>query len=242
MIPVIVTGLIGAGTARHLAEHLPPPPPDAQSTRVLPAVVALVTGQYSFIAEHPDGTPVVPDPCRPMHWALNPTNMPAGADATVREAFEFLSKATGLQFVEDAQTTEPPSEQRERVQTERYGDRVAPVLVAFDEAGQFSALGGDVAAVTLPDMVSTDGPATERIMTGQVIVDTDFITTVMGTGEGQARLRMVLMHEFGHMVGLDHISDTNEVMSPVADGFLYYGSGDQVGLAKAGSGKCFTDA
>lgn len=242
VVPVVVTGLIGAGTAQRVGQHLPPPPSDAQTTRVLPQVVPLVTGEYAFIAKHPDGSPVVPDPCRPMHWALNPEHMPAGADTQVREAFQFLSKATGLKFVEDAPTTEAPSETRQRVQPDRYGDRVVPVLVAFDQADQFSALKGDVAAVTLPDMASTDGPATERIITGQVIVDTDFISSVMSTGEGQSRFRMVLMHEFGHLVGLDHVDDSNEVMSPVADGFVYYGSGDQVGLAKAGSGSCFSDS
>lgn len=224
------------------ATRYPPPPGDARSSRVLPAVSPLVKGEHAFIATHPDGSPVVPDPCRPMHWSLNPDGLPPGADVEVREAFDFLGRATGLAFVEDPPTDERPSPERPLVDEARYGRRFSPVLVAFSDPGHISSLGGEVAAVAIPATIAPQGPASERVVSAQVVVDTGFTAEALRSADGRARLRAVLMHELGHVVGLDHVSDPNQVMAPVSGGFLYFGSGDQQGLAVAGSGRCFGDA
>jgi hypothetical protein len=50
--------------------------------------------------------------------------------------------------------------------------------------------------------------------------------------------RAVIMHEFGHLVGLDHVTSQSQLMSDENNGQLDFGDGDLTGLAKLGSGTC----
>ena len=46
----------------------------------------------------------------------------------------------------------------------------------------------------------------------------------------------VLLHELGHSVGLNHVSDLHEVMAPLAQarGPVHYAAGDRTGLQQLG--------
>ncbi len=219
---------------------LPPVPADASASRLLPQVVTVVSGPHAFIASHPDGSPVLPDPCRPMHWTMNTDGMPDGGEDLVREAVGQVSAATGLVFVEDAPTTETIVPDRASVQVERYGDRWAPLLVAVTDDATMAALGGDVAAVAQPTTIEPSGAGSARVVSGQIAVDAEFVADSVRSPKGQASFRMVILHELGHVVGLDHVDDPTQVMHGRTS-YLYLGSGDKEGLALAGAGRCFTD-
>ena len=47
-----------------------------------------------------------------------------------------------------------------------------------------------------------------------------------------------LLHELGHLVGLDHVDDPNELMYPRAAERTSYGPGDLKGLALLGAIPC----
>ena len=238
---VLVVALLSwSRLGRADAVDLPPVTANEQSTRVMPEVVTVVPGPHDFIATHPDGSPVLPDPCSPMHWTMNPQGMPKGGEELVREAVRQVSAATGLAFVEDAPTTEPIVTERESVQLDRYGDRWAPLLVAVTDDATMAALGGDVAAVAQPTTIEPSGPGSARVVSGQIAIDADFVADSVRNPAGQAGFRMVILHELGHVVGLDHVDDPTQVMHGRTS-YLYLGSGDKQGLARAGTGRCFTD-
>ncbi len=218
-----------AGASALALGDLPPLPADARATRIHPEVVTLLTGEHAFLRTRPDGTPVAPDPCRPFHYAINPAGMPQGTELLVREAIAFVSEYTGLAFVEDPFTDETVDELREPVQAGRYGDRWAPLLVAMADEAVMESLGGSTAAVAQPHTVATSGPDSERVVTGQIALDSAFTVQAVRAPAGQATMRLVLMHELGHIVGLDHVADPTQIMHDTSTGYHYLGNGDRQG-------------
>ena len=57
------------------------------------------------------------------------------------------------------------------------------------------------------------------------------------TGAGIAR--GILLHELGHLLGLQHVWDSNQLMYSTTDGtVLDFADGDLAGLAQLGAGEC----
>ena len=71
------------------------------------------------------------EPCAPIHYVVNTSLAPPGSIADVHEAVRRVSGATGIAFEYDGLTDEEPSIYRESFQPDRYGDRWAPVLIAW---------------------------------------------------------------------------------------------------------------
>jgi predicted Zn-dependent protease len=58
-------------------------------------------------------------------------------------------------------------------------------------------------------------------------------------GFGQFSSRVVLMmHELGHILGLDHVHDPNQMMITTVAGVRDAGAGDLAGLRVMGDGGC----
>ena len=58
--------------------------------------------------------------------------------------------------------------------------------------------------------------------------------------DGKAAARAVVLHELGHLVGLNHVSDRGQIMfSESRPDVTRYGVGDLTGLSKLGQGPCF---
>ena len=57
-------------------------------------------------------------------------------------------------------------------------------------------------------------------------------------GQERANLQAIVDHEFGHLVGLDHVDDPGELMAEVNIGRTSYGPGDLEGLARLGAIPC----
>lgn len=246
-VAVLLAAALSAGSRTALdswthraasATRYPPLPDDARHVRIGFLVQTGLRGPHAFMHVDAGGQPVRYDPCRPVHYVVNPSGGPPGAVAMVRAAVAAISAATGLVFVDDGTTDEPVSERRELVQRERYGNRWAPVLVGFAARGTFTDLTGQVAGLGGSYQLTT--PAGARLVTGQIMLASDTFAELVGSGRvGQATT--IVEHELGHVVGLDHVDDPGQLMYRSNKGQVDLGPGDVEGLAIAGSGPCFRD-
>jgi len=206
-----------------------------------PPVEPAEPGPYRFARTDDDDRPVAWDPCRPIRYVVNPTNQPPGGDVLIREAIGRTAAATGLVFVDDGTTTETPSADRPMFQPERYGDRWAPVLVTWSTPAEVPELRDRVAGLGGPAAVGLDQSPMVNV-TGSVALDAPQLTEVISFPGGTTRARAVVQHEFGHLVGLDHVDDRGQLMNPEAvEGVSEWGPGDLHGLHALGSGDCRPD-
>lgn len=220
----------------------PPPPKDAGTHRLLPLPPESHSTSYLFLKRLPDGSPVTYDPCRPIHYVISTHELPSYGVKMVQEAVARASTASGLAFQYDGETSEVVSFNRPLVQRERYGERWAPVLIGFSTGSELPTLGADVMGRGGSSSVAPDGPASARYVTGTVALDRDdFDRTMQKQVQGYAKGRAVVMHELGHVLGLDHVQDPLQLMYAANNGYVFYGAGDLRGLALEGSGLCRHD-
>lgn len=191
-------------------------------------------GSYRFLAVHPDGSPVRWDPCSPIRYVVNLDGAPYGSSLDdVEAAFARVTAVTGIRFEFAGETDEPAREDRPVVQPDRYGPGWAPVLVAWTEPARSPSLTGDVVAS------ATVIPAgrVPVYVSGSIHLDA---TQALRAGFGRGRAwGTVLLHEAGHLVGLEHVGDESEVMHPGgersrASATVRWGVGDREGLRRLG--------
>lgn len=221
----------------------PSPAADRESSPLgTPAPPPAESGPFQFIATQPDSSePVAYDPCRPIHVVVNSRTAPSNGDTLVRDTLASVSTATGLVFVLEGETTEIPVEQRSPVQTDRYGDRWAPVLIAWSDPGETQGLAGNVAGLAGSQWMSK-GSQDKVYVTGLVTLDGPSMGEMVGRTDGYDQARAVIEHELGHIVGLDHVEDRDELMNPEGvKGITSFGPGDLTGLNQLGRGSCYPD-
>ena len=172
------------------------------------------------------------NPCQPIHYVVGLTHAPPDGLADLRGALARLSVASGLDFVEDGSTEEVPSTGRRAYDRDRWGERWAPLLVAWvSPSATDIALPADVEAATIS--VAVPGPDGASLVTGEVAINAlRHLPPGFGYGATEGE---VLLHELGHAVGLGHVDDPRQVMYPTTTaGPAEYGAGDLAGLAALG--------
>ncbi|WP_426574217.1 peptidase [Aquihabitans sp. McL0605] len=230
----------------------PPPPTDERTAPIghpppLPAGAAdLHEGvDYQFLTYQPDDhtRPVAYDPCRPIHYVVNERTAPAGAMPILKQAIAEVSRATGLEFIDDGTTTERPVEKRVLYQPERYGKRWAPVLLAWSDQAELPLLTDDSFGSGGSYGVPVDDGARSLYVTGEVAFNGPTIETDAATfapAQRESRMRAILMHYVAHVVGLTHTGDVRNILYHGHDGrATSWAPGDLAGLAAVGTGRCY---
>ena len=227
-----------AGVARTDA---PPPGLEEQDAPLgTPQRPAVPSSSFKFLATNADGTPVGYSPCRPLHYVVNARLAPPGAERLVENAIRTVSAATGITFINDGPTTEAPSQSRAPYQKEAYGERWAPLLIAWTTPEQAPQLKGPVIGTGGSTHFSFgDGPKT--FVTGSLELDAPQIAEDLHGSHGAAYATAVILHELGHVMGLEHVDDPVQLMYPeigTPDGFA---AGDLNGLHQLGRAQCRED-
>ena len=196
------------------------------------------SGSYQFVRQQPGSAdPVTYDPCRPIHYVVNPAREPQGVARSVTAAIRAVSAATGLRFVDDGATTEAYSPTRRLYQPDRYGRRWAPVLLDFTRPADNPVFGsGPIGVGGSSYVAAPDGHLT--FVTGAIDIDSEAAARLVADPR-QVPLSAIIEHELGHVVGLAHVGDMTQLMYPSAwYGVTSYGSGYLTGLARLCTGRC----
>jgi hypothetical protein len=200
-----------------------------------PPQVATGVGSYRYLMTQPHSNePVAYDPCKPVEYVVNDALAPPAGKALLDGALREVSSATGLVFRSAGTTTDLPHQGESGTSTVR-----GPVLVAWTTPAVDPELDGAVAGVGGSAAATDEMTGRRRYVTGVVALDAPQLEAMLTTPDGTGRVRSVVMHELGHLVGLAHVQDRAELMYPENVGLLDFGPGDREGLAALGAGHCF---
>ncbi len=188
--------------------------------------------EYQFLATN-HGEPVRWNPCAPIHYVVNVEHAPEGSLQDVQEAIDRVSTATGVDFIYDGPTEEIPQRDRNPYLPELYGDRWAPVVVAWATQSQTDVpfqKGDEYFAAVARPLGPPDG--TPQFVSGWVVVNAaDPNPTGWAYTGSQGP---TVLHELGHIMGLDHVTSKAELMEPAGGYMTDFGPGDLAGLERLG--------
>ncbi|WP_432537639.1 peptidase [Kineococcus arenarius] len=247
------TGLVdGAGVAAAGPRRFPTPGHESTGSPLgHPEPVAVPSASWSAGARGTDGEPARWDPCRPVHYVVNPEGAPPGGEAVLAAALERVSRATGLRFVRDGTTDE--TDRAQPYDPQRWGDRWAPALLRWNvpvEAAEDATQGHGESRRSAGEqgtggvVLGRGGPVLARTSSGRaVIVSGSAGVTASALGDFgdpavRRRVQAVWLHELAHMVGLGHVEDPAQLMNPEFTGVAGFAAGDLTGLAALGGGPC----
>jgi hypothetical protein len=194
------------------------------------------------------------DPCQRITFKVNPryaastTRGRTAAVADVRGAVRRLHRATGFRFRFEGRTRHIPRDTSAGWYDRLPNTEVVVAWVRQDRAGarsnKLSRAGSGWVAGTGGYSYYTgkrNGRNIARIGRGFVVLDAGQRRLFRpGFGSGSRR-GSLLLHELGHVMGLEHVRATSELMYPTILRRVRssYRSGDRAGLARVGnSSRC----
>lgn len=192
-------------------------------------------GSWAYLDPTADaGRPAGWARCRPVYVVANPAGIPEGERADfltmLRHALDAISAATDQDWVHVGTTAF-------RAVDDTSVNRVLGVVtISFMSAPDPS----DQAAAWANTVLGRN-PATGTVtyLAGSVNLNATRLVHDAG-GQVTPLVATTLMHELGHIAGLDHVADRGQLMSAVYEAppeptYEQYRDGDRAGLARVGS-------
>ncbi|RLV50048.1 hypothetical protein D9V37_09300 [Nocardioides mangrovicus] len=194
-------------------------PPVAEAAPKTAAPIA----PYAFEATQARGSyqAVGWNPCRAISVRVNLAHAPRHSLRVVQQALTQVAAATGIDIRYAGLSHHTPGFLR------HYG-----VLVAWSTPARQRTLAGPIVGLGASRWRQPAG-GSRHYVRGAVTLDGPALRHA-----GAARQLAVLEHELGHVMGLAHVGDRNQLMYPVIGRVSSYAAGDLAGLAALGSLPC----
>ena len=187
---------------------------------------------YKFI-DTVGGQPVAYSSCRMIQVAVYPAGGPPDAEELVREAVDRVRSATGLDVVVIGSFGGYAA---------NWNFEAAPVLpadpisVSWQDGDAIAELTDHIAGLGGSPVVNDANGIPHRVA-GTIALSRDYYALLTRRGDHSEAVA-VLMHEFGHVFGLDHVDSPRELMYDGNNDLNTFGPGDLEGLRRLGHGPC----
>ncbi len=216
----------------------PSPVPTGTSTPSLtPSPPPKVDGAFRFL-ERVGGAPVRWDPCEPITYALNTAGASSPVRTDLREALRRVTRATGIRFRPVGVTKETFIRAYQRMRFRGVIRKAALILIWVDHDDYTTilrTLRDPRPSIAFAKTMAGLYAHRDQYFGGIIVMDAD-ATSGRGFGYRYAH-GSVLLHELGHIIGLDHVRDPDQLMYSGRHPNVrvrYFGTGDLEGLRRLG--------
>jgi matrixin len=181
-------------------------------------------GNYAFVATDTSGDPVGWNHCKAIHYVVNPKGAPDQWEDVIRGGVAEVARASGFEFQYDGTSIDRTFGRREVDPADP-----PPVLIAWAGSDEVPDLAGATAGIG----GGTPARLHHRVqfVSGLVVLDTDAYDRMERNGDERSEV-LILAHELGHVLGLDHVDDEGELMNAEYVGQDGFGPGDRAGLKR----------
>ena len=163
------------------------------------------------------------DHCLAIRYQVNPEGAPENWREIVDGAFADIADNSGFVFLDAGETRN-----RSLAGTFAPGStRGEPVLIIWSSQGRLHSLQGDTVGLGGGAVIEVDGRP--RLVTGVIALDRESHSRTYDPLTTRSQ-QLILEHEIGHVLGLDHVDDSRQLMNASYVGQDGLGAGDITGL------------